>query len=37
MMNAFKFTKKIINNKEFNKNAEIIVTNNEKEDLNLQI
>ncbi|NKA01662.1 MAG: lipopolysaccharide heptosyltransferase family protein, partial [Proteobacteria bacterium] len=33
---AFKFTKKIINNKEFDKNAEIIVTNNEREDLNLK-
>ena len=30
---AFKFTKKIINNKEFDKNAEIIVTNKEKENL----
>ena len=33
---AFKFTKKIINNKEFDKNAEIIVANKEREDLNLK-
>ena len=33
---AFKFTKKIINNKEFDKNAEIIVTNKERVDLNLK-
>ena len=33
---AFKFTKKIINNQEFDKNAEIIVTNKEKEGLNLK-
>lgn len=33
---AFKFTKKIINNKEFDKNIEIIVTNKEKEDLNVK-
>ena len=33
---AFKFTKKIINNKEFDKNAEIIITNKEREDLNLK-
>ena len=33
---AFKFTKKIINNKEFDKNAEIIVANKEREDLNLR-
>ena len=31
---AFKFTKKIINNQEFDKNAEIIVSNKEKGDLN---
>ena len=31
---AFKFTKKIINNQEFHKNAEIIVSNKEKGDLN---
>ena len=33
---AFKFTKKIINNKEFDKNAKIIVANKEREDLNLK-
>lgn len=33
---AFKFTKKIINNKEFDKNAEIIVANKEREGLNLK-
>ena len=33
---ASKFTKKIINYKEFNKNAEIIITLNEKENLNLK-
>ena len=33
---AFKFTKKIINNKEFDKNAEIIIANKEREDLNLK-
>ena len=33
---AFNFTKKIINNKEFKKNAEIIVTNKEKDDFNIK-
>ena len=33
---ALNFTKKIINNKEFNRNAEIIITNKEKDDLNIK-